>query len=75
MKGQTFQAADSCIWSMGKIKKNVSFLISNTDAAEVAERGHRLGGEAISNPPETVFETVHSIQHKDSFWPFQVVLV
>lgn len=27
---------------------------------------------AILNPPETVFETVHSIQHEHCFWPFQV---
>lgn len=26
---------------------------------------------AILKPPETLFETVHSIQHEHYFWPFQ----
>lgn len=55
--------ADCCIWSMEKIKpcdlpyKQCWF-----------SKRYRFGRES----PETAFETIHIIQHKHCFWPFQV---
>lgn len=55
--------ADCHIWSMGKIKP-----CALPYKHCWCSKRYRFGGES----PETAFETIHTIQHKHCFWPFQV---